>query len=214
VQQLSDGGRGSLLLDHLDALLVHRQLAQHAHRDALDVLDLVKQELHEDRDHHLLADQSPVERFPRQNVERANRALDDLLHADPVGVHARGVHPGTRHRRPPLGVLERAHQQPPQLVDGAVLPERQVVGGVQRQVAHQADHGLDEGPARRRTHQFHDCFDAEVYADRVLGELRVRVPGSQVSQGADLQKKGKISFTRNAMTCFSFAVDDYLGGIR
>ena len=43
--QLGEGRGGSLLLDHDGALLVRRQLAQHAGSHALDVLDLVIQQL-------------------------------------------------------------------------------------------------------------------------------------------------------------------------
>ena len=45
VEQLGEGRGGSLLLDHDGALLVRRQLAQHAGSHALDVLDLVIQQL-------------------------------------------------------------------------------------------------------------------------------------------------------------------------
>ena len=47
VQELGEGRRGSLALDHLCALLVGRQLAQHARRHALHVLDLVVEQLKE-----------------------------------------------------------------------------------------------------------------------------------------------------------------------
>ena len=49
VQQLCEGRRGSLALDHLRALLVGRQLAQHAGSHPLHVLDLVVQELQGER---------------------------------------------------------------------------------------------------------------------------------------------------------------------
>ena len=45
VQQLREGRGGALALDHLGALLVGRQLAQHAGSHPLHVLDLVVEEL-------------------------------------------------------------------------------------------------------------------------------------------------------------------------
>ena len=51
VEELGERSRGSLLLDHDGALLVGRQLAQDPGGHALDVLNLVVEQLHEDRDH-------------------------------------------------------------------------------------------------------------------------------------------------------------------
>ena len=49
VEELCEGRSGSLALDHLRALLVGRQLAQHAGSHPLHVLDLVVEELQDER---------------------------------------------------------------------------------------------------------------------------------------------------------------------
>lgn len=54
----------------------------------LYVLDLVEQQLHEDGHDALLADERAVEPLARQDVQRAHRALHDLLHAHAVRVRA------------------------------------------------------------------------------------------------------------------------------
>lgn len=50
---------------------------------------VVEQQLDKDRNHVLLADELPVQFLLGEDVECADRALDDLLHADAVGVGAR-----------------------------------------------------------------------------------------------------------------------------
>lgn len=47
---------------------------------------VVEQQLDKDRNHVLLADELPVQFLLGEDVEGADRALDDLLHADAVGV--------------------------------------------------------------------------------------------------------------------------------
>lgn len=88
VQELCERRGGALALDHARALLVGRQLAEHAGRHALDVLDLVVEQLHEDGDDGEAADDGAVVHLARQDVQRAHRALHDLLHADAVRVRA------------------------------------------------------------------------------------------------------------------------------
>jgi len=167
----------------------------------------VEKQLDEDGDEHLLTDLRARVNVPRQDVERSDGALDDLLHADAVGSRGRGggggravgehrrAHGpggGARNGRPAGGGpqrLERAHQQAAQLADGAVVAQRRVVGGAQRQVPHQPDHGLDQGPARGRVHELHDHGDPEAEAHGVLREFRLRVAGSQVAQGTHLGNK-------------------------
>ena len=68
--------------------------------------------------------------------------------------------------------------------DGAVLPERGVVGGAEGEVADEADDGLDERPARRRVHQAHDRGQAALQPDGVLRHLALCVARGQVPEGA------------------------------
>lgn len=57
-------------------------------RTDLYILDLVEEQLHEYGYDVLLADELPVEALPRQDVQRPDGALHDLLHAHAVRVGA------------------------------------------------------------------------------------------------------------------------------
>ena len=109
VEELGEGRGGALLLDHGGALLVGGELAQHARGHALDVLDLVVEQLHEDGDDGEAPDDGPVVGLPGEDVERAHGALHDLLHPDAVGVAAGGLRAAPA--APALGVLERPDEE-------------------------------------------------------------------------------------------------------
>ena len=88
VQKLSERRGSSLGLNHACTLLVCSQLAQHPSCHALDVLNLVVEQLHKDGDDGEAADDGPVVGLPGQDVERSHGAFDYLLHPHTISIAA------------------------------------------------------------------------------------------------------------------------------
>ena len=79
----------------------------------------------------------------------------------------------------------RAHEQLNDARDCAVLAQWSLVVDTQRQVADQADHGLDERPATGWVQQLDQHWEAVVQSHGVLRHLGVGVATGQVSERAD-----------------------------
>ena len=72
----------------------------------------------------------------------------------------------------PISDLEGSDEEVDEPGDGAVLPERRVVGGAEGEVADEADDRLDERPPRRRVHQAHDGGQAAL-RENIQSRIRV-----------------------------------------
>ena len=133
----------TLILDKLGVELVIGQLGQGAARHSLNSLPGHEKQLHENRYAFELSNDRAVVLVACQLMQRAHRALDDLLHGHVVD-YGRGQAALLRILIGVYGLDEELNEAR----DYAELAQRRQIVVAQRQVAYQAYGGLEQRPAR------------------------------------------------------------------